>query len=154
MKRIVRILILTGIAGALAFLRIPHTELDTVAAQTAKSITMTRIYTGADGLSHAEELEMNLTNNATAMMQANGVQFARIPPTTSHTWHTAPRRQLVITLSGRAEVELSGGQKMVSGPGHIELVEDTIGKGHITRIPGPEDRTVVLIPLASPPSGR
>jgi len=34
------------------------------------------------------------------------------------------------------------------GPGHINLIEDTTGKGHITHNLGPEDRIVVTIPLA------
>ena len=33
-------------------------------------------------------------------------------------------------------------------PGHINLIEDTTGKGHITRNFGPEDRIVLTIPLA------
>ena len=40
---------------------------------------------------------------------------------------------------------MSGGKKIPVGPGHIELVEDTTGKGHITR--NIEDRIVVTIPL-------
>ena len=63
-------------------------------------------------------------------------------------WHTAPRRQYVITLSGQGELEVSGGKKIPVGPGHIELVEDTTGKGHITRNFGPEDRIALTIPLA------
>ena len=34
------------------------------------------------------------------------------------------------------------------GPGHINLIEDTTGKGHITHNLGPDDRIVVTIPLA------
>ncbi len=51
----------------------------------------------------------------------------------------------MITLTGRAELELSGGQKVQTGPGHINLIEDTTGKGHITR--NLEDRVVITIPL-------
>ncbi len=34
------------------------------------------------------------------------------------------------------------------GPGHINLIEDTTGKGHMTRNFGPEDRIVLTVPLA------
>jgi hypothetical protein len=54
----------------------------------------------------------------------------------------------VITLSGNSEVEVSGGVHVVAGPGHINLIEDTTGKGHITRNFGPEDRIALTIPLA------
>ena len=55
-------------------------------------------------------------------------------------------RQYVITLSGRAELEVGDGKKVAVGPGQINLIEDTTGKGHITR--NLEDRIVVTIPLA------
>ena len=38
-------------------------------AQTRRPIMMTRIYTGSDGLSHAEEIEMKLNGNATEMIK-------------------------------------------------------------------------------------
>jgi hypothetical protein len=120
-----------------------------VSAQTRKPIKMTRIYTGADGLSHAEAVEMKLTGGVTEMMKATGVQFSsRSAAPSSNDWHTGPRRQYVITLSGRAEIEVANGQKVAIGPGHINLIEDTTGKGHITRTLGPDDRVVVTIPLA------
>ena len=40
-----------------------ETNQDVAAAQSRKPIMMTRIYTGADGLSHAEEIEMKLNGN-------------------------------------------------------------------------------------------
>jgi quercetin dioxygenase-like cupin family protein len=109
---------------------------------------MTRIYTGPDGLSHAEEIEMKATGGVSEMMKATGAQFSRRPPGPASDWHVGPRRQFVITLSGRAELEVAGGKKVAVGPGHINLIEDTTGKGHITHNLGPEDRIVVTIPLA------
>ena len=53
----------------------------------------------------------------------------------------------MITLSGRGEIEVAGGQKIPVGPGHINLIEDTTGKGHITRNLGNEDRIAITIPL-------
>ena len=91
---------------------------------------------------------MKLTNNATEMIKATGVEFSRRPPGSSNEFHTGPKRQFVITLSGRAELEIAGGQKVAVGPGHINLIEDTTGKGHITRNLGPEDRIAITIPLA------
>ena len=121
---------------------------DIVSAQTRKPIMMTRIYTGPDGLSHAEEVEMKLTGGGVSdMMKATGAQFSRRPPAPASDWHVGPRRQFVITLSGRAELEVAGGKKVAVGPGHINLIEDTTGKGHITHNLGPDDRVVVTIPL-------
>ena len=121
--------------------------LDVVSAQgTPKPIMMTRIYTGTDGLSHSERVEMKLTPNGTSTMKATGVEFSSRPAAPAGDWHTGPRRQFVITLSGRAELEVANGQKVPIEPGNINLIEDTTGKGHITH--NIADRIVVTIPLA------
>jgi len=126
-----------------------RTDRDVVRAQTPKTIKMTRIYTGTDGQSHAEEVELKITNgNATEMFKATGIQFRRTPPGTFSDWHVGPRRQFVITLSGRGEIEVAGGRKVSLVPGKIELIEDTTGKGHTTRVVGNEDRISIAIPLA------
>jgi quercetin dioxygenase-like cupin family protein len=109
---------------------------------------MTRIFTGPDGLSRAEQVEMKLNGNVTEMMKATGVEFSRRAPGPASDWHVGPRRQFVITLSGRGELVLGDGTKVATGPGQINLIEDTTGKGHTTRNIGPEDRIVVTIPLA------
>jgi len=129
-----------------------HAGLDVVSAQqqARKPIMMTRIFTGPDGLSHSEEVPMKFANGgATEMMKATGVEFSRRPPAPASDWHVGPRRQFVITLAGNAELTVANGQKVKVTPGHINLIEDTTGKGHITHNVGPDDRIVVTIPLAN-----
>jgi hypothetical protein len=135
---------------------------DVAVAQGRKAVVVTRIFTGPDGLAHAEDIELNLNSRgATEMLKATGAEFSVRPPTpgadprntaasdpSAREWHTGPARQFVITLSGRSEVEVSGGVHVQAGPGHINLIEDTTGKGHITRNFGPEDRIALTIPLA------
>lgn len=141
-------LVLVVCAGAFVLGWMAHSARDVVVAQAPRSITMTRIYTGTDGFSHAEVVPMKLSaSGASDMMKASGAQFSRRLPGPASDWHVGPRRQLVITLSGRAELEVAGGQKVAVGPGHISLIEDTTGKGHITKNVGPDDRIVVTIPL-------
>ena len=61
-------------------------------------------------------------------------------------FHTAPRRQFVITISGLAELECGDGSRRRFGAGDVLLVDDTTGQGHITReIQGP--RHIIFIPL-------
>jgi quercetin dioxygenase-like cupin family protein len=117
-----------------------------LAQQARKPIMMTRIYTGADGQSHSEQVAMKFANGgATEMMKATGVEFSSRPAAPAGDWHTGPRRQFVITLNGQAELEVANGQKVPIGPGNINLIEDTTGKGHITH--NIADRIVVTIPL-------
>jgi len=138
------------------------TDHDVAMAQGRRGVVITRIFTGQDGLAHAEDIELNLNaRGATDMLKATGAEFSVRPPTaganprnTAATdagapgWHTGPARQFVITLSGNSEVEVSGGVHVAAGPGHINLIEDITGKGHITRNFGPDDRIALTIPLA------
>jgi len=61
--------------------------------------------------------------------------------------HNAPRRQFIIQLTGRCEIETSDGDRRRLGPGSVLLVEDVDGLGHITRRLGDEDRLTMIIPL-------
>jgi len=123
-----------------------------------KPVMMTRLYTGPDGQTHAEEVEAKFTagtgtNDVFKLMGITGAELHHAPAGTVQDWHNAPRRQYVITLSGQGEVEVAGGKKIRLLPGHIDLVEDTTGKGHITRTVGNEDRVTLQLPL-SDQSGR
>jgi hypothetical protein len=112
----------------------------------------TPLYTGPDGLTHAEEIEAKFApaggNDVYKLMANSGAELRRAPPGRVADWHTAPRRQYVITLSGHAELEVADGKKISLGPGSIDLVEDTTGKGHITRTLGTEDRVTIQIPIS------
>jgi len=123
------------------------------ADQAARTpIKVTRIYTGPDNQTHAEEYEVPLPtrNGATelsALVDVTSLQFRRTSTEYFLDFHNAPRRQYVITLSGESEVELGDGTKIRLYPGHILLAEDTSGQGHISRAIGTEDRISLFIPL-------
>ena len=117
-------------------------------AQARKPAVITRLYTGADGLTHAEEVEVKFNKGVAEMVKTTGAEIHQSAPGTVNDWHRAPRRQYVITLSGHGEIEVAGGKKIEVGPGNIELAEDLTGKGHITRVIGNEDRVTIQIPLA------
>jgi quercetin dioxygenase-like cupin family protein len=154
MRSTARRLAMVALVGLLFLTWRARTDHDLVVAQTGKPIVATRIYTGPDGQSHAEEIQMKLSGNASEMMKATGVQFRRTPPGSFSDWHVGPRRQYVITLSGRGEIEVAGGKKITMGPGHINLIEDLTGKGHTTRVVGTEDRVTIAIPLPDSPGSR
>ncbi len=148
MKSMSRWLSAMALGGCLAWFFGGGAEPQLVIAQTRAPIMVTRIYTAPDGLAYAEEIEMPKTaSGGYEMLSVTGAQFSSRPPSNGGGWHTGPKRQYVITLKGRAELELSGGQKVQVGPGQINLIEDTTGKGHITRNLGPEDRIVITVVL-------
>ena len=133
-------------------------ELEPAAAQERTPIKVTRIYTGDDGKTHAEELDVPLTpgrptTELSEPVPITSVQFRRNSPDYFIDWHVAPRRQYVVTLAGESEVEIGDGTKIRLYPGHILLAEDVTGQGHISRAIGSEDRISLFLPLVdqSPP---
>jgi hypothetical protein len=108
-----------------------------------------RLYTGADGQSHVDTIDLARTASWTAGLQTTNITFRSMPAGTFQDWHPAPRRQFVIILSGHLEIGLGDGSKHVFGPGDARLVEDTTGKGHTTAVHGTEPCVTATVPLAN-----
>ena len=110
-----------------------------------------RFYTGNDGESHFEELKLPYEKIAnaerTAQQSATGIQFRRTSPGNFSDWHTAPRRQYVITLEGQVEIGLGDGTKRIFKAGDVLLADDRAGRGHTTRVVGNRPRVSIAIPL-------
>lgn len=111
-----------------------------------------RVYTGPDGQSHFEDIDVPLEDLGTAgqiskRWPGSGVQFREVGGDYLLDYHTAPRRQLVVNLTGSVEIEVGSGEKRVFGPGSILLAEDRTGQGHISRNVGGERRTCLFIHL-------
>ena len=107
-----------------------------------------RLYTGDDGQSHLEEMDLDSHPVLTEMQNTAGIVFRSAPPGDFIDWHTAPRRQYVITLSGELEIGLGDGSVHRFGPGNVNLAEDLTGKGHTTRVVGNVPRITAVIPIA------
>ena len=58
----------------------------------------------------------------------------------------------MIWLSGETDFEVSDGEVRRFKPGSLLLLEDTAGKGHVSRVVG-EDVTVAVVQLADSSSG-
>jgi hypothetical protein len=122
-------------------------------AQGRSPVTITRIYTGSDGQSHAEEMDEGKLKKdprvmglgVSEMIKVTGLQFSHTAPGWATDWHPADRHQYIVTLRGRGEIEIPGGQKIPLVPGSIVLAEDMTGKGHISRTIGTEERVALNI---------
>jgi hypothetical protein len=126
-----------------------------LAAQKYVTTTVTRLYTGADGQTHAEDTEvawrpakLRAELNESESLKVTSAQFLRWPRGFVWEGHPASRRQYVIIISGRGEVDVVGGSKVLLAPGRILLAEDITGKGHTTRVGAQEDLVMLLVPLA------
>ena len=106
-----------------------------------------RLYTGDDGQSHIEELELESHPELGALQSASGIVFRRVESGYFIDWHCAPRRQFVITLEGEVEIDLGDGSVRRFGPGSAMLAEDLTGQGHTTRAVADGPRLTATIPL-------
>ncbi|MBM3650940.1 MAG: cupin domain-containing protein [Alphaproteobacteria bacterium] len=102
-------------------------------------IRCVRIWTGDDQNSHVEEGFLDLEPGARGDLLSGrlGTTHASFQETKSggtFEWHTAPTRQLVITLSGTLDFQTRGGRHFTLRPGDILLAEDTTGGGHTWRL--------------------
>ena len=68
-------------------------------------MSITGLYTGSDGQSHLEALDLAAHPELATLQATKGVVFRTTPPGYFSDWHNAPRRQYVITLTGEVEID-------------------------------------------------
>ncbi len=112
-----------------------------------------RIYAGADGKSHFEDITPRLESRGdqsagAELIAGSGILIRRFEPSRSNPWHHAPGRYAVFTLSGAVDIEIGDGTVRRLGVGDVLIAEDVTGQGHATREVGPEPRVSVFVPLA------
>ena len=151
-----------AIVGLLLAVRTATLFADPPAAPAKKSamasVSFTRLYTDANGVSHfskealplapvagGEGMEANLAVNRIG--DVKGVIFAQLKAGATEDWHVAPRRQFMVCVRGIVEITASDGQKERMTPGQFMLLEDTTGKGHITHAAGSEDHVALAVPV-------
>ena len=114
---------------------------------------MTRLYTGSDGESHFEDIDISLIDKGDSgkvlLQQSTNVMFWEMPPNSVFDWHPTPQRLYFISLDGEFEMEVGDGTKREFKPGDIVLCEDTSGRGHITRSLRNQSRKYLYITLDS-----
>lgn len=113
---------------------------------------VTRIFSGDDGESHFEELDLPLSvSEAGAMSSAIPIDSIFMRDTTDagpDVWdyHVAPRRQFALHLVGSTEIEVGDGTRRTFGPGDLLLADDLTGRGHISReIDGPRLQVFAIL---------
>jgi hypothetical protein len=116
-------------------------------------VRYTRIYTGANGESHFEDVEVALHEAAYAPpappffisepSRASAIAMTTIPQGWSSGWHPTPRLQWWFQLAGEVEVSVREGDMRRFVAGDVVRLEDTTGRGHTTRVIGDEDVVAV-----------
>lgn len=116
-----------------------------------------RIYTSPDGESHFDEVEIPTQKvsvhpdatpfDVSANYPASRIRFTQIPAGMRQVeWHTVPGRELTVRLNGAVEYETSDGEVRRVAAGEFVLLEDTYGKGHLSRH-SPDAQNVLWVSL-------
>ena len=123
-----RWLVAGTLAGVIGLTWGANIDRDAVGAQGRKPTMMKRVYTGTDGLSHVEEIELNAKSimEKVATMRVNVSQ-----PGSFSDWHVGPERRYIINLTDGGQVQVAEG-KVDLPAGSIEFIDDLTGKGHTT----------------------
>ena len=113
---------------------------------------ITRLYTGTDDRSHFEDIEILFVSREdfglfTLPEPAKSVFFREIPPGWRYSWHNVVCREYVVTIDGKAEIEVGSGEKRVFCRGDVLLAEDLTGQGHRTRVLGKKVWRQVFVTL-------
>ncbi|MGZ4910798.1 MAG: cupin domain-containing protein [Halobacteriota archaeon] len=120
-------------------------------------VTYHSIYDDAKGDSHfgTVTIEQSLSNAAPPAAPfyvsedrpASNYRFYSFEPGWIGELHPAPTRQFLALMSGAVEVETTDGMVRRFGPGDLILLEDTSGKGHVTRNIGDGYATFFVVPV-------
>jgi hypothetical protein len=116
-------------------------------------LRVVRIYADGSGASHVEDMQIalapdNLGRISGSLAPGEGAFIRELRAGLVVDFHRAPRRQLVVVVDGTVEVEATDGARMAVGRGEAIFVEDTTGRGHITRV-GDRPATCLYIPVAA-----
>jgi hypothetical protein len=113
---------------------------------------ITRIYADADGETHFGELDIPLSDSGaigmlSQLQTATGIIFRETSGEYDYAWHNTPRRQYVIILDGGVDFTVSDGETRRFGGGDVVLLEDTSGKGHVSKAVNGQRRKSIFVTL-------
>ena len=104
-----------------------------------------RIYAGADGESHIEEIHVAQHPELGALRQIAQVGIHEFPALRTMDFHPLSERRLIIHVRGEVEIGVSDGRTQIFRPGDARLMEDTSGRGHTHRDLSPVIQVVVVL---------
>ena len=106
-----------------------------------------RLYTGSDGQSHVEPIDIEKKADWLKGLQTTQISFSVWPKDRFLDWHPAPRRQYIVNLDAGVKITASDGENRLIGVGEVILVEDTTGKGHLSDHVEGKIRHSIFIPV-------
>jgi len=154
----------TGVALlAASFMSLRADEAKTMSSSTL-ALPFVHLYADGNGVSHFRDEQLPFAagpaapdvaspqlSNARALAsrelsKAPGATLLLLKRGAQEDWHRAPRRMYLIVVQGMSEVTAGDGEVRRFGLGSVLLMDDTTGKGHITRAVGDVDHIALTIP--------
>lgn len=121
----------------------------------------TRIYSDSDGESHFEDIQVELAPcvfappaplfNLATPLETERAIFCEFPAHWFGNWHPAPCRQFFFQMSGDIEIQVGDGETRNFSAGSLILLDDTGGKGHLTRLVGNSGVDGVFVQMPQSP---
>jgi quercetin dioxygenase-like cupin family protein len=121
-------------------------------------VTYHRIFADAQGGSHFDTVKVRQDLAAGAPPAApfyvsgdniaTKYRFYTFQPGWIGEWHPCPARQFLAVMAGTVEMETTDGEIRRLEPGDLILLEDTKGKGHVTRNLGDGYAMFFVVPAA------
>jgi len=110
------------------------------------------LYVDAKGETHFRDIEVKWVEERefskySARLPATGIIFRETSGDYDLDWHPAPRRQYIINLDGGVQITASDGESRIIGAGEVVLVEDTSGKGHLSKSVAGKMRRSIFVPI-------
>ena len=112
------------------------------------------LYTGDDGETHVEPLDLSKHPEYTQFQKVAGFWLATREPGPAGPFRVEPAKRWMTILSGKFEVGLGDGSKHQFGPGDIRFIEDTTGHGHTSQFLEPTVFSVVEVQEGYGPGDR
>ncbi len=94
-----------------------------------------------------EYVETTRAGRLSKRLPATGIIFREVQPDYDLDWHPAPRRQYIINLDAGVQITASDGEARKIGAGEVILVEDTHGKGHLSKALDGKVRNCIFVPI-------
>jgi hypothetical protein len=124
------------------------------------SLAFSRLVPTADGGSRFEPLDVPVllkdfappaqAFSVSALSTATQTGFLHLPAGWIGEMHPTPIRMWIFVLEGQMRFEASDGEARQISPGSALLLEDTVGRGHLSRVLGQQAATLAVVRLPEP----
>ena len=110
------------------------------------------LFTDENGETHFRDIEIEWKNEGPGgktsdTLPATGIIFRETQGSYDLDWHPAPRRQYIINLDAGVQITASDGEARIIAAGEVILVEDTHGKGHLSKAIEGKMRHSIFVPV-------